>query len=84
MTLVPRKSLAPLHLDQTQQESMKPQLYTTLTLDLPPSCIAFVPSHPIDFLVGTYHLEDPGSNGGRSETRRNGSLSLYRMTDNIM
>lgn len=69
---------------RAQQESMRPDLLVTVPLDLPPSCIAFVPSHPTDFLVGTYHLKDPGSNEGVSETRRDGSLSLFRMTDDEM
>lgn len=63
---------------------MRSELYATLTLDLPPSCIAFVPSYPNDLLVGTYHLKDPGSTEGGSSTQRNGSLSLYRMTHKMI
>ncbi len=30
----------------------------SLILDLPPSCIAFCPTQPRFFVVGTYHLHD--------------------------
>ena len=39
----------------------------SLTLDFPPSCIAFCPSHPEYFVVGTYFLhskEDEQLPGG--------------------
>jgi diphthine methyl ester acylhydrolase len=61
-----------------------------LTLDLPPSCIAFCPSRPQFFVVGTYLLHprtgDDGSNisdAGRDSMQqvRTGSLILFRLGD---
>ncbi|KAL8720107.1 MAG: hypothetical protein Q9225_002983 [Loekoesia sp. 1 TL-2023] len=60
---------------------MKTKLLVTTTLDLPPSCISFVPSHPEKVLVGTYHLKDPGSKDGSSDVQRDGSLSLLQLTE---
>lgn len=33
----------------------------SLTLDLPPSCVAFCPPHPELFVVGTYFLHPKGT-----------------------
>ncbi|KAL1853648.1 hypothetical protein Daus18300_011683 [Diaporthe australafricana] len=38
-------------------EGEKIKSFQSMTLDLPPSCIEFCPSHPSYFLVGTYNLE---------------------------
>lgn len=66
-----------------------------LTLDLPPSCIAFCPTQPEHFVVGTYYLhpkqekqntadgdEDgsaPADGGDETRQRRSGSLILYQL-----
>lgn len=39
---------------------------TSLTLDLPPSCIAFCPRRPQLFVVGTYHLHRKEQEGDLS------------------
>lgn len=44
---------------------------SSLTLDLPPSCIAFCPSKPQYFVVGTYLLhpkEQTGAGANNAET----------------
>ncbi|KAL1633500.1 hypothetical protein SLS56_002885 [Neofusicoccum ribis] len=58
----------------------------TLTLDIPPSCIEFVPNHPDLFVVGTYFLEKKdGDEGDAAEPpsdqpqQRTGSLLLFRL-----
>ena len=66
------------------QGTMKTQPLATTTLDLPPSCIAFVPSHPTKFLVGTYHLRESGSKDDSPNNRRDGSLSLFELVDDGM
>ncbi|KAI1207445.1 uncharacterized protein F4807DRAFT_434637 [Annulohypoxylon truncatum] len=66
----------------------------SLTLDLPPSCIEFCPSHPEYFVVGTYNLqrgsEDPGTvaegdeeqeQATKSVQTRDGSLILFRLAE---
>ncbi|KAF2083489.1 hypothetical protein K490DRAFT_51538 [Saccharata proteae CBS 121410] len=60
---------------------------TSLVLDLPPSCIEFVPGHRDLFVVGTYHLErqegeevvKEEENGGAQQ--RSGSLVLFRLAE---
>lgn len=59
-----------------------------IILDLPPSCLEFVPFSPNLFVVGTYFLE-PNSADHELSTRegaqeRTGSLSLYRLKNNEM
>lgn len=63
-----------------------------LTLGLPPACIAFCPSEPEYFVIGTYHLhrkenqagEDSGEDalGSPSQAeqqKRSGTLELFRV-----
>ncbi|KAI7162517.1 WD40 repeat-like protein [Hortaea werneckii] len=64
-----------------------------LTLDLPPACIAFCPTEPEYFVIGTYHLhrkenqadEDSGEDASGSpssqaeQQKRSGTLELFRM-----
>ena len=72
-----------------------PSVVATLILDLPPSCIAFCPSQPDYFVVGTYYLHakdnsehanevapgsEEGKNGHEAEQQnRSGSLILYKL-----
>ncbi|KAL8651185.1 MAG: hypothetical protein Q9210_003401 [Variospora velana] len=60
---------------------MTSKLVTSKTLELPPSCMHFVPSQSQYFIVGTYDLAigDPGS--ASSESRRSGSLIVFRYAD---
>ncbi|KAJ0384834.1 hypothetical protein COL922a_007565 [Colletotrichum nupharicola] len=61
----------------------------TLTLDLPPSCIEWCPSHPTYFVVGTYNLikdgpgytesEDNEALTGKKLQNRSGSLVTFRL-----
>ncbi|KAF2825883.1 hypothetical protein CC86DRAFT_351957 [Ophiobolus disseminans] len=57
----------------------------SITLDLPPSCIEFCPSHPHYAVVGTYNLEKPDApgftegEGERKSQQRNGSLILLQI-----
>ena len=44
------------------------QSLASLTLDLPPSCIAFCPSKPQFFVVGTYLLHAKEQRSGGSNT----------------
>lgn len=68
----------------------------SLTLDLPPSCIEFCPSHPSYFIVGTYNLEKEeapsaehdgpedvveGSEATKKSQSRNGSLVVFQLED---
>lgn len=56
-------------------------------LDLPPSCIEFVPvagdKGPLHFIVGTYNLEkDVSQQLERSKAQsRNGSLNLFQLEE---
>jgi hypothetical protein len=56
----------------------------SLSLDLPPSCLAFCPAHPAYFVVGTYYLETQiGQDDERKASQsRNGSLIVFRLADN--
>ncbi|KAL9012130.1 MAG: hypothetical protein Q9173_003081 [Seirophora scorigena] len=60
---------------------MATKLVTSKILDLPPSCMNFVPSQPQYFIVGTYDLKvgEPGS--ASSGSRRSGSLIVFRYKD---
>ncbi|RMY29182.1 hypothetical protein D0866_08875 [Hortaea werneckii] len=63
-----------------------------LTLDLPPACVAFCPTEPEYFVIGTYHLhrkeneagEDSGEDASGSpsqaeQQKRSGTLELFRV-----
>ena len=64
-----------------------------LTLDLPPACIAFCPTEPEYFVIGTYHLhrkenqasENSGEDASASpscqteQQKRSGTLELFRL-----
>lgn len=68
---------------------------TRLELDLPPSCIAFCPTQPSLFVVGTYHLHreqdtkkgatqgDEDAKGSSpvagGQQRRSGTLDLFQL-----
>ncbi|KAL1639000.1 Prohibitin-2, subunit of the prohibitin complex (Phb1p-Phb2p) [Diplodia intermedia] len=61
----------------------------SLTLDIPPSCIEFVPGHPELFVVGTYYLEkkSDGENATAEQIngqpqQRTGSLLLFKLEGN--
>ncbi|EQK97918.1 WD40 repeat-like-containing domain protein [Ophiocordyceps sinensis CO18] len=56
---------------------------TSLTLDMPPSCMQFCPSDPTCFLVGTYNLhqqDDQNALVGAPQGR-DGSLIVFRIDD---
>lgn len=50
------------------------------TLELPPSAVAFCPSHPRYYVVGTYFLH-PTAPGEPTDApqKRTGTLILYRL-----
>jgi diphthamide biosynthesis protein 7 len=60
---------------------------TSTILDLPPSAVAFCPSHPDYYVVGTYFLHpkeviDDSKNEESSDEapqKRTGTLVLYRL-----
>lgn len=61
----------------------------TIFLDLPPSCLEFVPFLQNYFVVGTYFLESSSANNNDSTIKeitqkRSGSLNLYRLQNNEM
>jgi diphthine methyl ester acylhydrolase len=72
----------------------------SLTTELPPSCIAFVPARPEYFVIGTYFLHpkdhpttqpgavqddlDSNTEHGSDEQRRSGSLILCRLANDDM
>lgn len=60
----------------------------SIILDLPPSCVEFLPLAPNYFVVGTYFLEsnpasDESSTQDSAQTR-SGGLHLYRLQNNAM
>ncbi|KAL9587649.1 MAG: hypothetical protein Q9212_000103 [Teloschistes hypoglaucus] len=57
---------------------MRTELFKTLKLDLPPSCIAFSPSSPAHFVVGTYRLKDEEAGSIDPAAVRDGSLIAIR------
>jgi len=66
---------------------------SSLTLDLPPSCIAFCPTQPEYFVVGTYNLEAKEDQDGCAETsttekdsaqKRSGSLETFKLEGSTM
>jgi diphthamide biosynthesis protein 7 len=65
---------------------------TSTVLDLPPSAVAFCPSHPEFYVVGTYFLhpkEDDGESkpieaSGEAPQKRTGTLILYRLEGSVL
>ena len=65
---------------------------TSTILDLPPSAVAFCPSHPEFYVVGTYFLHpkeenDDSNNEEASEEapqQRTGTLILYRLEGSVL
>ena len=66
--------------------TIKPKL--TITLDLPPSCLEFVPFSQVHFVVGTYFLESCAAENVSSlekiNQKRSGSLNLYLLQNHKM
>jgi diphthine methyl ester acylhydrolase len=61
----------------------------SLILDFPPSCVAFVPTQPQYFVVGTYFLhpkdeQHSGDKADKEAQRRSGSLILYKLVNDKM
>jgi diphthamide biosynthesis protein 7 len=50
-------------------------------LELPPSCIEFVPGYPEFFVVGTYNLQQDVDTGSLPQSRT-GSLILLKIVGN--
>ncbi|KAL9590894.1 MAG: hypothetical protein Q9203_000264 [Teloschistes exilis] len=59
---------------------MPTELLKTLILDLPPSCIAFSPSSPAHFVVGTYRLKNEEAGSVDPTVVRDGSLVAIRLS----
>lgn len=61
---------------------------STLILDLPPSCLEFVPLSQSHFVVGTYFLESSAAENVTSteeiNQKRSGSLNLYNVQSDEM
>lgn len=66
---------------------------TSTVLDLPPSAVAFCPSHPEYYVVGTYFLHpkegnnygnDGGESSGEATQKRTGTLILYRLEGSVL
>jgi diphthamide biosynthesis protein 7 len=67
---------------------------TSTILDLPPSAVAFCPSHPEFYVVGTYFLHpkeesnDETTNSEYSSNevpqKRTGTLILYRLEGSVL
>ena len=66
---------------------------TSLTLDVPPSCIAFCPTQPETFVVGTYNLVAKGgpddysrntTTAELSAQKRSGSLKTFQLEGDTM
>ena len=61
---------------------------STLILDLPPSCLEFVPRSQSYFVVGTYFLEPSAAENVSSmieiNQTRSGSLNLYSLQNDEM
>lgn len=53
------------------------------TLDLPPSAVAFCPSHPEYYVVGTYflHRTAEGEQPSDAPQKRTGTLILYKLEE---
>lgn len=60
---------------------MRTELFKTLILDLPPSCIAFSPSSPAHLVVGTYRLKDEEAGSVDPTAVRDGSLIAIRLNN---
>jgi len=66
---------------------------TSITLDVPPSCIAFCPTQPDNFVVGTYNLvakggpDDYSKNATTAEVsaqKRSGTLEIFQLEGDTM
>jgi diphthamide biosynthesis protein 7 len=61
-------------------------------LELPPSAVAFCPSHPAFYVVGTYflHPKEEANDSKSEETseeasqKRTGTLTLYRLEGSVL
>jgi hypothetical protein len=75
-----------------QEANMDIRSETSTILDLPPSAVAFCPSHPEFYVVGTYFLHpkeenDDSNNEEASEEapqKRTGTLILYRLEGSVL
>lgn len=90
--------LLPSRMDSADAMGGKVESITSLrslTLNLPPSCIEFCPSHPSFFIVGTYNLEKEevpsaeydgvediveGTGPTKKSQSRNGSLVVFQLS----
>lgn len=52
---------------------------TSTVLGLPPSAVAFCPSHPQYYVVGTYFLHPNTEQPSEASQKRTGTLELYRL-----
>ena len=57
----------------------KVELFQSLTVELPPSCISFVPFNTDHFIIGTYFLEEDESGSAGDTQTRSGSLLLFHL-----
>lgn len=57
---------------------MTTRLLKDTVLELPPSCMQFVPSRPEYLVVGTYDLKVDEAESVNPESRRSGSLILFQ------
>ena len=98
-TLTTRLSICALCLESDcsfrrlkKSDNMDIKSETSTVLDLPPSAVAFCPSHPEFYVVGTYFLhpkkETDESKGEESSEeapqKRTGTLILYRLEGSVL
>lgn len=78
--------------EEKKSDNMDIKSETSTVLDLPPSAVAFCPSHPEFYVVGTYFLhpkkETDESKGEESSEeapqKRTGTLILYRLEGSVL